>query len=139
MTTTITTFLTYDTQAEEAAKLYTSLLDGKLTDTMRQGPEGPVFSVTVELLGRKYFALNGGPTFKFSEGFSLMVPVDTQEEGTSATFSDMRRPSCSRLRSWAPSASMRSSARGARDGCASSRSCAIRLAKTSPNSEEATL
>jgi predicted 3-demethylubiquinone-9 3-methyltransferase (glyoxalase superfamily) len=78
MTTTITTFLTYDTQAEEAAKLYTSLLDGKIKDTMRHG--AGVISVTFELLGQTYIALNGGPTFTFAQGFSLMVQVDTQAE-----------------------------------------------------------
>jgi predicted 3-demethylubiquinone-9 3-methyltransferase (glyoxalase superfamily) len=85
MTTSITTFLTYDTQAEEAAKLYTSLLDGKITQTMRYPaggpkPEGSVLSVTFELLGQPYIALNGGPTFTFGQGFSLMVQVDTQAE-----------------------------------------------------------
>jgi predicted 3-demethylubiquinone-9 3-methyltransferase (glyoxalase superfamily) len=85
MTTSITTFLTYDTQAEEAAKLYTSLLDGKIKETMRYPaggpkPEGSVLSVTFELFGQTYIALNGGPTFTFAQGFSLMVQVDTQAE-----------------------------------------------------------
>ena len=85
MTTTITTFLTYDTQAEEAAKLYTSLFDGKINEIMRHppggpGPEGSVLTVTFELLGQTYVALNGGPSFTFSQGFSLMVQVDTQAE-----------------------------------------------------------
>lgn len=85
MTTSITTFLTYDTQAEEAAKLYTSLLGGTIKETMRYpagGPraEGAVLSVTFELLGQTYVALNGGPTFTFGQGFSLMVQVDTQAE-----------------------------------------------------------
>ena len=85
MSTSITTFLTYDTQAEEAAQLYTSLLEGKITETMRYPaggpkPEGSVLSVTFELLGQPYIALNGGPTFAFSPGFSLMVQVDTQAE-----------------------------------------------------------
>ena len=85
MTTSITTFLTYDTQAEEAAKLYTSLFDGKIKDTMRYPaggpkPEGSVLSVTFELLGQTYIALNGGPTFTFGQGFSLMVQVETQAE-----------------------------------------------------------
>jgi len=85
MTTSITTFLTYDTQAEEAAKLYTSLFGGKITDTMRYPaggpqPEGAVLSVTFELLGQTYIALNGGPSFTFSQGFSLMVQVETQAE-----------------------------------------------------------
>jgi predicted 3-demethylubiquinone-9 3-methyltransferase (glyoxalase superfamily) len=85
MTTSITTFLTYDTQAEEAAKLYTSLLGGTITQTMRYPsggprPEGAVLSVTFELLGQTYIALNGGPTFTFGQGFSLMVQVETQAE-----------------------------------------------------------
>jgi len=85
MTTSITTFLTYDTQAEEAAKLYTSLFDGKIKDTMRYPaggpmPAGAVLSVTFELLGQTYIALNGGPTFTFAQGFSLMVQVETQAE-----------------------------------------------------------
>jgi predicted 3-demethylubiquinone-9 3-methyltransferase (glyoxalase superfamily) len=85
MTTTITTFLTYDTQAEEAAKLYTSLFDGKITQTMHYPagapkPEGSVLSVAFELFGQTYIALNGGPSFTFSQGFSLMVQVDTQAE-----------------------------------------------------------
>jgi predicted 3-demethylubiquinone-9 3-methyltransferase (glyoxalase superfamily) len=85
MTTSITTFLTYDTHAEEAAKLYASLFDGKIKDTMRYPaggprPEGAVLSVTFELFGRTYIALNGGSTFTFGQGFSLMVKVDTQAE-----------------------------------------------------------
>jgi predicted 3-demethylubiquinone-9 3-methyltransferase (glyoxalase superfamily) len=85
MNTSITTFLTYDTQAEEAAKLYTSLFDGRIKETMRYPaggprPEGAVLSVTFELLGQTYIALNGGPKFTFSQGFSLMVQVDTQAE-----------------------------------------------------------
>jgi predicted 3-demethylubiquinone-9 3-methyltransferase (glyoxalase superfamily) len=85
MATTITTFLTYDTQAEEAAKLYTALFEGRIKETMRYPaggpkPEGSVLSVTFELLGQTYIALNGGPTFTFSQGFSLMVEVDSQAE-----------------------------------------------------------
>jgi predicted 3-demethylubiquinone-9 3-methyltransferase (glyoxalase superfamily) len=85
MTTSITTFLTFDTQAEEAAKLYTSLFDGTIKETMRYPAGGPkpadsVLSVTFQLFGQTYIALNGGPTFTFSHGFSLMVQVDTQAE-----------------------------------------------------------
>jgi predicted 3-demethylubiquinone-9 3-methyltransferase (glyoxalase superfamily) len=78
MTTSITTFLTYDTQAEEAAKLYTSLFDGTIKDMSRHS--GGVFSVTFELLGQTYIAMNGGPSFTFAQGFSLMVQVDSQAE-----------------------------------------------------------
>ena len=85
MTTSITTFLTYDTQAEEAAQLYTSLFDGRIQAVTRfppgtPGPEGKALSVTFELFGQTYIALNGGPSFSFSHGFSMMVRVDTQAE-----------------------------------------------------------
>src|ERR1700722_16701209 len=85
MTTSITTFITYDTHAEDAAKLYTSVFEGGITETMRYPaggprPEGAVLSVTFELLGQTYIALNGGPSFTFGQGFSLMVQVETQTE-----------------------------------------------------------
>lgn len=85
MTTSITTFLTYDTQAEDAAQLYTSLFGGKILDTARypvggRKPEGSVLTVTFELFGQTYIALNGGPSFTFTHGFSLLVQVDTQAE-----------------------------------------------------------
>ena len=85
MTASITTFLTYDTQAEEAAKLYTSLFDGTIKETRRYPaggpkPEGAVLSVTFELFGQTYVAMNGGSTFTFGHGFSLMVQVDSQKE-----------------------------------------------------------
>jgi predicted 3-demethylubiquinone-9 3-methyltransferase (glyoxalase superfamily) len=85
MTTSITTFLTFDTQAEAAAQLYTSLFGGMIKETMRYPAgaprlEGSVLSVTFELFGQTYVALNGGPTFIFGQGFSLMVQVDTQAE-----------------------------------------------------------
>ena len=75
----ITTFLTFDTQAADAVKHYLSIFDGRITSTM-PGPDGSVFGLSFELLGRPYFALNGGPTFKFSEGISLFVGCDTQDE-----------------------------------------------------------
>ncbi len=76
----ITTFLTYNDQAEPAARLYTSLFEGgRITSTM-PGPNGSVFGVNFELMGKPFIALNGGPTFKFSEGISLFVSCDTQAE-----------------------------------------------------------
>lgn len=81
---TITTFLTYDHHAEEAARLYTSIFDGRITDLTRYPPGAPnagaVLSVTFELLGQPYIALNGGPSFTFAQGFSLFVACDTQQE-----------------------------------------------------------
>lgn len=44
------------------------------------GPGGSVISVTFELFGQTFIALNGGPTFTFSQGISLFVHCDTQAE-----------------------------------------------------------
>jgi predicted 3-demethylubiquinone-9 3-methyltransferase (glyoxalase superfamily) len=82
---TLTTFLTFDNQAEEAAKLYTSLFDGKIVSIVRAPPgtpneEGSVMTVTFEIFGQTIVALNGGPSFNFSQGFSLLVNCDTQAE-----------------------------------------------------------
>ena len=82
----ITTFLTYDHQAEEAANLYVSVFkNSKVVDVTRYGegaplPKGSAMSVTFVLDGQEYYALNGGPHFTFSEGISLFVTCETQEE-----------------------------------------------------------
>ncbi|MGA0555860.1 VOC family protein [Larkinella sp. VNQ87] len=83
---TITTFLTFNNQAEEAATLYTSVFNNsKITNISRYGqggpaPEGSVMSVSFVLDGQPFSALNGGPHFTFSEGISLFVHCETQEE-----------------------------------------------------------
>lgn len=83
---TITTFLTFNDQAEEAARFYTAIFPGsRITDITRYGagapaPAGSVMTVTFELFGRKHIALNGGPSFTFSQGFSMFVSCDTQDE-----------------------------------------------------------
>lgn len=75
----ITTFLTFNDQAEEAVRLYLSIFEhGKITTTMRQGDK--VFSLAFELFGKPFVAMNGGPTFSFSQGVSLLVTCDTQAE-----------------------------------------------------------
>ncbi|GAB4015997.1 VOC family protein [Spirosoma koreense] len=82
----ITTFLTFDNQAEEAANLYTSIFKhSKINRISRYGDAGPasaspVISVTFELDGQEFMALNGGPHFRFAEGISLFVSCETQEE-----------------------------------------------------------
>ncbi len=82
----ITTFLTYDNRAEEAVNLYVSIFpNSKVTKTTRYGeggpmPKGTVMTMTFELDGQEYVALNGGPSFTFTHGVSLMVTCDTQEE-----------------------------------------------------------
>jgi len=82
----ITTFLTYDKQAEDAAKFYTSIFpNSKITRTSRypEGtpmPKGSVMVVDFVLDGQPFIALNGGPHFKMSDAISLTVECNTQAE-----------------------------------------------------------
>ena len=76
----ITTFLWFDTQAEEAMKFYVSIFkNSKIVSTM-PGPDGKVMTGTFELEGQRFMALNGGPHFKFTEAISLFVNCETQAE-----------------------------------------------------------
>jgi predicted 3-demethylubiquinone-9 3-methyltransferase (glyoxalase superfamily) len=82
----ITTFLTYDGQAEEAVDLYTSVFpNSRITSTRRYGEAGPgeegsLMTATFELDGQEFMALNGGSSFTFGQGLSLFVDCETQEE-----------------------------------------------------------
>jgi predicted 3-demethylubiquinone-9 3-methyltransferase (glyoxalase superfamily) len=82
----ITTFLTFKDQAEEAVKLYTSIFkNSRILSTSRYGDAGPeakgsLMTANFELDGQEFVALNGGPSFEFSQGISLLVDCQTQEE-----------------------------------------------------------
>jgi predicted 3-demethylubiquinone-9 3-methyltransferase (glyoxalase superfamily) len=76
----ITTFLMFNDQAEEAMNFYVSLFkDARIVSKM-PGPNGSVMGGTFEIAGQSFKCFNGGPTFKFEQGFSLMVDAETQEE-----------------------------------------------------------
>lgn len=75
----VTPWLWFDNQAEEAANFYVSIIeDSKILDVVRNGDHA--FSVTFELKGRQFHAMNGGPMFKLSEAFSLFVDCEDQAE-----------------------------------------------------------
>ena len=77
----ITPFLWFDSNAEEAMNYYVSIFkNSKVLSVNRAGEGGPVFSVTFQLDGQRFFALNGGPQFKFTEAISMFVNCETQEE-----------------------------------------------------------
>jgi predicted 3-demethylubiquinone-9 3-methyltransferase (glyoxalase superfamily) len=82
----ITPFLWFDHQAEEAANFYTAIFkDSKIGAIARYGDEGPgekgtVMTVTFQLQGQEFMALNGGPEFAFSPAISFFVNCETQEE-----------------------------------------------------------
>jgi predicted 3-demethylubiquinone-9 3-methyltransferase (glyoxalase superfamily) len=82
----ITPCLWFDTEGEEAATLYTSVFPNSrnvgVAHYGEAGPraEGTVMTVSFELDGQKFVALNGGPEFTFNEGISLQVSCKTQDE-----------------------------------------------------------
>jgi predicted 3-demethylubiquinone-9 3-methyltransferase (glyoxalase superfamily) len=86
----ITPNLWFDNQAEEAANFYVSIFkNSKIGDITRYGeaaaeisgkPKGSVMTITFQIEGQEFTALNGGPQFKFTEAISLLVNCETQQE-----------------------------------------------------------
>jgi len=82
----ITPFLWFDSEAEEAAQLYTSVFpSSRIVGVSRYGEAGPgtpgsVMTVEFELDGERFVALNGGPEFSFTEAVSFQIDCETQEE-----------------------------------------------------------
>jgi len=82
----ISPFLWFDDKAEEAVDFYASVFkNSKILNISRYGdagpgPKGAVMSVTFELNGQEFMALNGRPLFKFSEVISFFVHCETQQE-----------------------------------------------------------
>lgn len=87
---TITPFLWFDNNAEEAVKLYASVFkNSKMGRTVRYNeasanaagmPKGSVMTVGFELSGQKFTAINGGPAFKFTQAHSFFVQCETEDE-----------------------------------------------------------
>ncbi len=74
MSPKVTPFLMFAQGAREAAEFYVSVFpDGKLL-----GASGP--GVSFEVGGQRFDAFDGGPHFSFSEGLSLLVSCETQDE-----------------------------------------------------------
>jgi predicted 3-demethylubiquinone-9 3-methyltransferase (glyoxalase superfamily) len=76
---TITPFLWFDTQAEEAMNLYTSIFERSRVLAVNRA-QGMVMSVEFELEGQRFMALNAGPLYKFTEAISFFVACETQAE-----------------------------------------------------------
>ena len=82
--------LWFDEKAEEAANFYVSIFKkSKIGAVARYGeegakvsgkPKGTVMTVTFQLDGQEFMALNGGPLFKFTEAISFIVNCETQQE-----------------------------------------------------------
>lgn len=83
---TITPFLWFDGNAEEAMNFYVSIFrNSKVVRVSRNGdggpgPKGTVMSATFQLDGQEFHALNGGPKYSFTPAISFFVNVETQQE-----------------------------------------------------------
>jgi len=82
----IVTNLWFDTEAEDAAKFYTSIFkNSQINNVSHFGEAGPreaglVLTVDFELDGQQFTAINGGPDFKFDEAISLLINCESQSE-----------------------------------------------------------
>jgi predicted 3-demethylubiquinone-9 3-methyltransferase (glyoxalase superfamily) len=86
----ITPNMWFDNQAEEAVNFYVSIFkNSKIGDITRYGeaaaevsgkPKGSVMTITFQIEGQEFTALNGGPQFKFTEAISLLVNCESQQE-----------------------------------------------------------
>ncbi|HEU4913100.1 MAG TPA: VOC family protein [Actinomycetes bacterium] len=78
--------LWFDTEAEEAATFYTSVFkNSRITNVAHYGEAGPreagmVMTVSFELDGQPFTAINGGPEFPFTEAVSLEIICESQAE-----------------------------------------------------------
>ena len=90
LTQKITPCLWFDSEAEEAAKFYTSIFpSSRITMTSHYGEAGKqvhgrtpgsVMTVAFELDGQPFTALNGGPMFRITEAISFQVSCETQQD-----------------------------------------------------------
>lgn len=82
----ITPFLWFDNNAEEAVDFYLSIFKNSKTVSVSRygdggpGPKGAVMVAVFQIEDQEFMALNGGPTFKFTEAISLLIHCETQEE-----------------------------------------------------------
>jgi predicted 3-demethylubiquinone-9 3-methyltransferase (glyoxalase superfamily) len=82
----ITPFLWFDSNAEEAAEFYLTVFENsRRLDQVRPAgdstaPKGKPLTVSFELDGQKFTALNGGPMFKFNEAVSFVIRCDSQQQ-----------------------------------------------------------
>lgn len=82
----LSTCLWFDSNGEEAVKFYSSVFKGTKVLKIAKfgknmpGTEGQVMTISFRMLGQNFLALNGGPSFKFTEAISLVVICKTQKE-----------------------------------------------------------
>ena len=79
--TKVTPFLMFNDQLEAAIAFYTTTFpDSEIKNVARTGKDGPITSAEFVIGGQSFMGYNGGPYFNFSQGFSLFVDCQDQEE-----------------------------------------------------------
>jgi len=78
----VTPFLWFDDDLEDALRWYAGVLpDVRVLEGSRMGgPGAPLFSARFSIAGQEFMAINGGPTYRLNEAFSIMVLCDDQAE-----------------------------------------------------------
>ena len=71
----------FNDQLEDAIAFYVDTFpDSKIKNIARQGEDGPITSAEFVVGGQSFMGYNGGSYFQFSNGFSLFVDCENQEE-----------------------------------------------------------
>ncbi|NLI39909.1 MAG: VOC family protein [Caldisericales bacterium] len=82
----ITPYLWFENKAEEAVNFYVSIFrNSKILDITKfngndVGQDGAIVSITFQLEGQQFYALDGGPQFTFSPAVSFFISCETQQE-----------------------------------------------------------
>jgi len=77
----VTPFLMFNDQLEAAVAFYTTTFpDSEIKNVARAASDGAITSAEFVIGGQSFMGYNGGPHFKFSEGFSLFVKCEDQAE-----------------------------------------------------------
>lgn len=79
--TKVTPFLMFNDQLQDALEFYTATFpNSEIKNVARSGEDGPIVSAEFVVGGQRFMGFNGGPQFTFSEGFSLYVDCEDQDE-----------------------------------------------------------
>jgi predicted 3-demethylubiquinone-9 3-methyltransferase (glyoxalase superfamily) len=76
----ITPFLSFDGRLDEALAFYMSIFKDAEITMRRPGPDGKTFAASLDIAGQRLMAMNGGPSFKFSDAASLFISCKDQAE-----------------------------------------------------------
>ena len=77
----VTPFLMFNDQLEAAIAFYAATFpDSRIKNVARTGKDGPITSAEFVIGGQSFMGYNGGPYFSFSQGFSLFVDCEDEEE-----------------------------------------------------------